>query len=486
MAVRLTCLLFFSIGVVGWYRVIRLLELSPVTVWAVAVLTALYALTMGGASRIVAPDVIAFGVGSWLIAGVLRHTLCYERGETAKPGLWLALGLGSVYWLKYSAFVAASGLLACLLVNVLVEGNRPLRSRALRTLALLLTFLLPIVALTMINLQLGGALNTVTQAGSSFSLESFRNGWLLLSLAGAPGSSLFHADHITDHLAYFAHVPWRAIMSLQESQPERIKAALSIPGTLFIIWGLVRTRRVLGPAVVRFAVLSAGIPFLVMLALTWRMGVNLLAVCDRYVALFFLLPDAIVLEAAVRRYQTGSRPTRAILACLLVVLLVLPIAFVAAVYVRQDFAGLTDTVRTKHGLQAPMLSRIDAEEVAGAVRGALTSPLDIVVLAVPDGSGSSFVPWLLFPERSIPLGYFFGPLANGYGDAADLRGTTLFLTSRPLRVVLVVNSAFTASGRLQSLQRRFPQAGPWRRVPAPQHAGVDLVAAELMPRRSTN
>ena len=65
----------------------------------------------------------------------------------------------------------------------------------------------------------------------------------------------------------------------------------------------------------------------------------------------------------------------------------------------------------------------------------------MLVLNVLDGAGTSFVPWLEIRQRSLPLSYFWVPLAHTHGPIIDTRSLEVFLSSEKLRVILVISKS---------------------------------------------
>ncbi|HEX3525678.1 MAG TPA: hypothetical protein VH988_01300 [Thermoanaerobaculia bacterium] len=494
-ALRLTSLVLFLIGSLGWLRLADRIELPRWLRFLYAASLAGYGFTIGGAASLRAADVLAYTAGPWLAALVLHTGLpsLRDRGEGVVEGAWVSdavglflcgLALGFTYWLRYSLFLIALPLLAWAAFHaVRGAGRRTAGLRPGRLAALGIGFLLPVATLFGLNLHLSKNLaESATGTRSASPTEDTVSGRplpLAVSTLGAPGLGLFQTDLWVHHLLYFsdARLPFFRGMS----DPDRLllKSLFGIIPTLALVLGLRRGRRLSpGPQADLAAVLPVGF-YLALLAVSLAVGYNYLAHETRFAAGFLPLAQPLVLAGwlspgAERRRRPGG-------VLLAAAFCVLPLLFAAAVFVKNDVGQrlAAHCAPDEAGLYTPELACRDLPAVEQAVAAALPSPRDVVVLAGPRGWGSSFVMWLEVQHRVLPVSTWVAPLGSGYIEDANLQSRHLFTTSRPLRVLVVADRGFAADGTLAGLLARFPQARGCHSTPVPDGAAVVLSLCDL-------
>ncbi len=93
--------------------------------------------------------------------------------------------------------------------------------------------------------------------------------------------------------------------------------------------------------------------------------------------------------------------------------------------------------------------------------------------------------WLELGGRLLPLTNFYAPLMRTHGfDGANYASVTPFVSSRPLRVILVVSDTFNRPDFPESVRRikgRFPQAKEWTRGPIDPDGRTQIWVADLRP-----
>jgi hypothetical protein len=482
-ALRVTSFLLFLAGALGW---LRLADRSPLPrglrlLYAASL--ASYAVTLGGAASLRTADILAWAAAPWLI-GLALH-LGERRPEPPRPALLFLAGLalGATYWMRYSLFLIALPLLAWIALRLV--PFLPLSRGKGRLAVLGLGFALPVAALFLLDLRLSvSAAESATGTRSAWSVEDTRSAqplWLAVSAVGAPGLGLFQNDLWINHLVYFSDARLPFLRGAAPADRLLLKALLGIPATAALAWGLAWARRRRpGPEATLAAVLAAGF-YLELLAVSALVGYNYLANEARFAAGFLPLAQPLVL-AGWRETEGWLR--RALGALCIAVLCLAPIAFAAANFVKNDLRdrAAAGCAPSPSGLFTPELACRGLPAVQAAVAETLGSSPGVVLLAGPQGWGSSFLMWLEVPQRTLPVATFISPLGARYRDAADLHGTGPLVTSRPLRVVLLAERSLAADGLLAALEARFPQAGPWRSVPLPEGSAVTLVTTDLRPR----
>ncbi|HKV06520.1 MAG TPA: hypothetical protein VJ725_00180 [Thermoanaerobaculia bacterium] len=479
-ALRLTSLLLFLAGSAGWLRIARGLELPRSVLLLFALSLAGYALTIGGAASLRTADLLAYAAGPWLALLVLR------LAPRPAPLFFGGLALGASYAVRYSLFLAALAFAAFLAARAALPRDLPFRLRAGRLAALGLGFALPVLALFLWNLRQSESLTeSATGTRSAWEVDGsseVRPILLAVSLAGSPGLSLFQNDLWITHLTQFsdARIPW--FRGLDAAGRLRAKALFGLPATVALLGGLVRAlRRRPGPEGALAVTALAGF-YLALLGLSVAVGYNYLGHEARlsagFLPLVSLLAVAGWLPAPGRPLRSWERP---LAAGLLALFFAAPLAFVAGSFARNDIADrlAVPYKASETGLFLPEISSRDVPAVEAALGSVLRSPEDLIVLSGPPGWGSAFLLWLEIPQRTLPVATFFAPLGARYLEAADLRGETPLVSSRPLRVVLVISKSLTGDGTLEKLQARFPQAKSWQSAPEPAHATVAIYFSDL-------
>jgi len=482
-AVRLTSLLLFLAGSAGWLRLSSRVELPQ---W-VAVLYAFsllaYGLSLGGAATLRTGDQIAYAAGPWVALLALR------RGEAAASagGQFLCgLALGATYWLRYSLFVAALPLLLFVAARTFSRtADRPRPVRLGRVAVLGLGFALPVAALLLLNVLLSDNL-TESLTGTRLEL-SFRNDptsrplALGVSFLGAPGLSLFQSDLWITHLTYFSDRFLPFLRGLGSGGRIVLKALLGIPGTIVLVWGLLRQRkRRPGALVAMTLVVTAGF-FLALTAISLGVGYNYLGhEAARLAASFMPMAVPLVLAAWLTPGERAPLRRDRALAAVVLMLAAAQILFTVGFFFKNDLHDRHGSGYTaaSTGLFTPEIGQ-DVPAVQSTVASLLRSPRDAVVVAGPTGWGSAFIMWLEFPQRVLPVATFFEPLGARYLDAASLRGVGSYRTQRPMRVVLVLSRTLLPEGWPSRLQARFPQARQWQDAPAPPDANVVISYSDL-------
>jgi hypothetical protein len=474
-ALRLTSLLLFLAGALGWLRLADRLDLPPWIRYLYAATLAGYALTIGGAASLRTADVLAWAAGPWLVALALRPSRLFLCG----------LALGATYWLRYSLFLISLPLLAWAAWRTAFSANGSSRTRIGRLAALGLGFALPVAVLFALNLHLSASLaESATGTRSAWSIEdavSARPERLAVSLAGAPGLGLFQSDLWIHHLVYFSDSRLPFLRGLDPPGRLLLKSFLGIPATAALAWGLARGRQQRPGAQADLAALLPAGFYLALLALSIFIGYNYLANETRFAAGFLPLAQPLVLAGWLAPGGRGGRLARALGAALLVLFCAAPLLFATAIFLKNDVRGRVNAhcAPSDEGLYTPELSCRQLPAVEAAVAASLRSPRDLVVLAGPAGWGSSYLMWLEVPHRTLPVSTFVSPLGARYAEAAYLHSRRSLVASQPLRVVLVASRSLAADGSLATLQARFPQARAWRSVPVPPGAEVAVSFSDL-------
>ncbi|HEY0553304.1 MAG TPA: hypothetical protein VGG20_03505 [Thermoanaerobaculia bacterium] len=484
-ALRIGSFALFLTGCLGFLRLGNTLRLPRAVRILYGLSLAVYALTIGGAATLRTVDILAFAAGPWLALMALRQM---SREARALPLLLCGLALGATYWVRYALFLAAAPILVWMALRIASAGRRlsiaTLLPRWRPLVALGVGFALPILVLLAFNLRRAGFSESVSGKRSVWShdAQGVSPPFLLLTLAGAPGLSLFQNDLWMTHLTYFSdsHLPF--LRGLDDRERLALKALLGIPGTLMLAWGLARARRRRDDGASLALILTLGF-YLELMVVSFLVRYNYLANEARLAIGFLPWVQGLALAEwlTIQPREPAPKP-RLIPAVALLYFFALPIAFACGIFIKNDVLKryALHYVPSSTGLFVPEVSQHDVPAVQAAVASALSSPRDVVILAGDVWGGySGFVPWLEFPQRTFPVAPFFAPLGARYVPAADLRASGAFRSAAPLRVVLVVARDVVSKGMLPSLQARFPAAGSWTPVAAPANSEVLIYRTDL-------
>ncbi|HEX6902221.1 MAG TPA: hypothetical protein VF789_21065 [Thermoanaerobaculia bacterium] len=477
-ALRATSLLLFLAGSLGWLRLAERLETGRSVQLLFAASLAAYALTIGGAASLRSTDLLSFAAAPWLFSLVLN------AGMSVPRALLCGAVLGATYWVRYSLFLVALPLLLWLALGQALDRGRELRGRMGRMAALGAGFALPVLLLLTFNLSRSEDVGeTVSGNRSAWMLEDkpavppLR---LALSFAGAPGLALFQNDLWITHLTHFSDARLPRLRGVAPEDRRALKALLGLPATLALLWGLARERRRRPGSPVLLAVAVMGLFYLALAALSAAYHFDYLANEPRLASGFMPLAQLLALSGWLsgggRTWRGRTLAAGALAACF-----ALPLLFAAASFLKND---LHDRLRppyraSRTGLLVTELSDRDVPAVTAAVRDVLRSPGDLLALAGQQGASCAYVPWLELPRRVLPMGPLCAEMGARYFKAANLRSGGRLVSSRPLRIVLVVPAGPAGEADRRRLAARIPQARTWRRAPSPAHATVAIWYSDL-------
>ena len=170
--VRLFSLVFFNIGLFGWYKVWKYLNCSTTTLWMLVFTSAIYYIRIGGCFYLHG-DILPFSIFPWLLMFGLLLTRVIEEANSYNQQLKAAIlslifGIccGSVYWLKYSGFLPVAGLLTAVCLHILFRLKQLKWKFGIIYCTLISISLLPVICLNYINSKYSGAANLSEQASA--------------------------------------------------------------------------------------------------------------------------------------------------------------------------------------------------------------------------------------------------------------------------------------------------------------------------------
>jgi len=410
-AARWTAFGLVVAGVSGWLWVAQLIPVSSRTLWALAVL--LPGLSAEPMTYLYHGDILPWAVLPWLLGWLLRG------------GGWaLPFFLGSVYWLKYSAFTVVVGLMV-------YWGWQRVRARTWGVLLLgLVLFSLPGLGLTGLNRSLAQVDTALTQYVAAPSTPQPTVIELGLGALGLPGRALFGMEELL----------WAGVKRLDLNYSAQILlfAGLGLPGTLILVSSLGLIHRRYGLKSVGLIALTTLLPTILLTGLSALGGYNFVLQA-RYLEPGFMLWAILWLDAiaSANLWFLGG--------CLVV----LPTLYGVISPWRQAVQRVTVTTATQ--LYQPAFP----PEMVAQLQALIQSPRDVVILDFITPA-TTYGPWLELSARTLPLDRVFpGPLAQ-------LHHQPLY-SAVPLRVIVVMTED-EERVILARYKQRIPQIKRWSRV----------------------
>lgn len=501
---KLTAYFFYLSGCFGWITLASRVGIDRISLSIFACILPLYSTVsgIGGATELINGEVFPFGIMPWLFLYVLYITDLLNISATNQKTKVINLSiisflLGWIYWLKYSAFIVAFCLFLYLQYHWLIkykQKNR-LRKKIIGTFLSVLLFLTPYLLLGQINFIFAQSYDYINQATSSAEFAHYYDPtnhgiFLLIALIGTAGLSLFQASQLFTHLIYF-NTSFNPFIDLSFNEKGIPLSLIGIPGTLLIIWLVLRARKIIDTKFIVFACWTGFFPLFILAYLAQKLNYNYLIYNTRHASSSFLLLEAIVVASLwnlltqtfkkQKNYQTIQKKVIVLIA--ISFLVILPNLFHISFFLKDKVIERLSTfpyISTENKLYVPILSKTNLNPIVSQVHSAIVSPQDIIVLAIDEST--NFEAWLEMKQRTIPLlrspGYFF----HSYGDILSIYSNQPFLSSQNLRVILVVSlSIENDPQRFLKLKERFPQTLTWNKldIESDRDANVSIYFSDI-------
>ncbi len=490
IAVKLTTFILFTVGGWGWLKVAELLKARWLTKILLSITLPIYAIgyaTTSVASGIGAGDILPFAFMPWMFLLTLRITAdssWQHKSLTVKGLMFFVFGvlLGSVYWMKYSAFPVAITLVCYTIFSLVFEHKQTKAAQKLMLIIVfLISFIVPFILLTALNKALLGISTAVDQYATADFLKQNQNS-LLIALSSL-GLSFFQSTDWIQHFIFF-HKGFAGLPeSVDTFQRNLIFQASGIPGTFLAIYLLAKSRKSAGTFALM--VLTTFIPIAVLLYLSLKVGYNFLGGdLPRYSCIFIVLAQIVAIDAFLsadawqksaseRRSYSLVLATINIFAALL--LFVVPNLWTVANFTKNVVVDRVNTsyVSTNNHLYVPTLAKHNVKAVINQIDKLTVSPQDVVVLNIPFHPGSAGA-WLEINHRCLLLNHHMLPTFAATEIPTQLK------TVKPLRVIFVCSKSVCESPpNLAELLHRFPQAKQWLAVKPSPDPEVSIWYADL-------
>jgi len=460
---RILSLLISLVGALGWLRIIALIGLKGR--WRIAgiLFSALYCLRVGSITKTGAGDPIIYAVAPWLLAMALPLAISlnapWRRRLIVRTALF-CLFLGGIYWLKYTGIFLSLAILGAVLIE---QFRGCLRANAVSCLVVLtiygVAFGTPVVGLKAYNYSASGSDFIESSARSSPRRDTTRLLQFLSETAYNASPTLFSADGGLEHIA-------------GNEQSARGWLARTPSFFLLLSFFYLMFRR---PFTYfrNVTLLSGLIPLVLFPALSFAGGPHFSFAFARCCEPYWILLELQLLWLLSRspdRCISFDRNTRNVLAlatvCQIALFLWTPFFYAKEAL---KIARTPPYKASAADLWDTDLSRYGTRDIDERVKSLIRRPEDIVVPAVYSNRAFATDTMLEFGGRLLPLNIFFSPLQQTHGrDGANYNSTTPFVSSTPLRVILVAPDPYKRDDFGASTERvmqRFTQVHEW--VPGP-------------------
>lgn len=473
---RTLAVLLSITGAMGWLWVISLIRLRGFWKIAGAVLAGLYCLRTGIVSSLGAGDLLIYAVAPWLLGA------SFPIGERLRSGLdrrtaaqvtLLCLALGCVYWLKYSGIFLSLPVFCALQLAHLRARPRP--AALVAVLALSATALaLPVLANRVYNYQKKGT--DLMESAIPHSVPR-----TFTRLRRLSSDNIYYASTIL-----FSAEP--GVMRAARDRSRTLDRVAHIPGVLLLIVFLYLLYRHPATYLRDLTALTLVIPLIGFPVLSFIAGMQFIVSIGRCCEPFWILAELVILlllsqpaNPTGAGIPTATFVVAAAAGIQLLFLLWIPFSavqdYLFMTYRRPPYqAGSAD-------LYVPDLSRFGTRKIDADVKSEIRGSSDVVAPATYSNRSFGVDLWIEFGGRLLPLTTFDAPLTATHGkDGANFYGSAPFVTSRPLRVILVASNVFERSDfeeLVQHIKDRFIQAREWIRGPLDPDGRVQIWVTDL-------
>ncbi|WP_204103345.1 MULTISPECIES: hypothetical protein [Spirulina sp. CCY15215] len=500
---KLTVYFFYLSGCFGWITLASRVGIDRISLSIFACILPLYSTVsgIGGATELINGEVFPFGIMPWLFLYVLYITDLLNISATNQKKKVINLSiisflLGWIYWLKYSAFIVAFCLFLYLQYYWLIKYKQKtrLREKITGTFLSVLLFLTPYLLLGKINFIFAQSYDYINQATSSTEFAHYYDPtnhgiFLLIALIGTAGLSLFQASQLFTHLIYF-NTSFNPFIDLSFNEKGIPLSIIGIPGTLLIIWLVLKARKIIDTQFIVFACWTGFFPLFILAYLAQKLNYNYLIYNTRHASSSFLLLEAIVVASLwnllaqtfqKQNYQTIQK--KVIVSIAIAFLVILPNLFHISFFLKDKVIERLSNfpyISTENQLYVPILSKTNLKSIVSQIHSVITSPQDIIVLGIDENT--NFEAWLEMKQRTIPLVRANGSFFHSYGDTLSIYSDRPFFSSQNLRIILVVSPLIENNPqRFIKLKERFPQALIWNKldIESDQDTNVSIYFSDL-------
>jgi hypothetical protein len=475
--VRLFSLVFFNIGLFGWYKVWKYLNCSTATLWMLVFTSAIYYIRIGGCLYLHG-DILPFSVFPWLLIfglfliSLIEAANSYNRKlKAAMLSLIFGICCGSVYWLKYSGFIPVAGLLTGVCLYILFRLNRLKLGFRLFYCIFVGSSLLPVLILNMLNSKFSGVTDLTEQANNvGFNKIGVSLTEAIFSVIAGPGLNLFNYYGISQHFFFFMDDTF-PFLKIFGAGMEKLPwfALLGIPGVISAYYLLFRSHLYFSKKITEMSLVIWIVTFCLMGYSSWLIGCNFINIGMRYTAVFIFLFHILIFEIFWRESGKSKRNKNKIRVAWISFFILIPGFFEITRTLKGTVLNekMTQYIPSKNDLKFNYLSEVNLKSFTKQINSIKKSESDILAVA-HTLEVTNFGAWLEFENfRILPLCSVDLALKHVYGDAANCFNDSKFFTSENIRVILVLSKDFLNEdgNPLRIIKSRFPQSGKWYKLP---------------------
>ena len=478
-AARILALLASLAGGAGWVWVASILGLKGWRRVLGVVLASLYCVRTHIESSMGTADGFVYAFAPWLIgAAVLLSARAQVRLRlrTIVLAALLSLACGAIYWVKYSAILMGLAIVGAVALSQLRSS---LRHRAPVVIAALFLYALALgvgpAALRVMNYSRSGSdlLDVSAHRNRPRTMEMFRS---------------FVAEE-TFNASAILFSPEPGLDRVTQGRGDTLKWLLRIPGVVLLGMLLWLGLRYLPPHFRDITFLLAVVPLIAFPALSMLGRTRFTTAIERACQPSWIFLELILLlltgEIAGSRKAMAPKTRMALAA--LAASQILFFLWTPASAARDAFriARRPKYDATANALYDTELSRTSSRKAVDRIRLAIESPNDVVVPATYSDRAFGTDTWIELDHlgRLQPLNTGPFALERTQGEGGNYLARTPFLTSQPLRVIVVAPDPYHRPdfrALVDRIRSRFTQATRWTQIPAAGGA-YEIWTADLEP-----
>ena len=475
--VRLFSLVFFNIGLFGWYKVWKYLNCSTATLWMLVFTSAIYYIRIGGCLYLHG-DILPFSIFPWLLMFGLLLTRVIEEANSynqqlkaAMLSLIFGICCGSVYWLKYSGFLPVAGLLTAVCLHILFRLKQLKWKFGIIYCTLISISLLPVICLNYINSKYSGAANLSEQASAvRFNENGVSLVETILSVLAGPGLNLFNFYGVAQHFFFFMDDTF-PFLKIFGTGMEKLPwfSLLGIPGVISAYYLLSKSHIYFNKKITEFSLAIWIITFCLMGLTSWNVGCNFINIGMRYTSVFIFLFHLLIFELFWKESEKCKKNKVKKRIAWISFFLLIPGFFEITRTLKGTVFNekMTQYISSKKELKFDYLSENDLNSFTKQVNSLKKSKSDVLAVA-HTLEVTNFGAWLEFDSfRILPLCSVDLALKHVYSDNANCFNDSKFFTTENIRIILLLSKDYLNEdgNPLKKIKSRFPQASEWEKLP---------------------
>jgi hypothetical protein len=492
--VRLFSLVFFNIGLFGWYKVWKYLNCSTATLWMLVFTSAIYYIRIGGCLYLHG-DILPFSVFPWLLIfglfliSLIEAANSYNRKlKAAMLSLIFGICCGSVYWLKYSGFIPVAGLLTGVCLYILFRLSRLKLGFRLFYCIFVGSSFLPVLILNILNSKFSGVTDLTEQAvNAGFNENGVSLVETIFSVLAGPGLNLFNFYGVAQHFFFFMDDTF-PFLKIFGTGMEKLPwfSLLGIPGVISTYYLLSKSHLYFNKKITEISWVIWIVTFCLMGYSSWLIGCNFINIGMRYTAVFIFLFHILIFEVFWRESEKCKKNKYKIRVGWISFFILIPGFFEITRTLKGTVFNekMTQYISSKKELKFDYLSENDLNSFTKQVNSLKKSKSDILAVA-HTLEVTNFGAWLEFENfRILPLCSVDLALKHVYGNTANCFNKSKFFTTENMRIILVLSKEFLAEdgNPLSTIKSRFPQSGKWHKLPSMNSDSAEVWYKDIIPK----